>query len=148
MESTTKKLQHLLENTKSKINTFSENDLTYKSSPDSWSKKEILGHLVDSALHNLRRFVAAHYMEMPFAITAYEQDALVAANHYQELPIAHIVRMWCAINQHIIEVVNRLTPAQLADEVINPDEFKFLSIAQLYEEYVEHLELHVKKIVG
>lgn len=148
MESTTKKLQLLLKSTIAKVNAYSENDMEQKSSPKSWSKKEVLGHLIDSALHNLRRFVAAHYMEMPFAITGYEQDALVIANHYQELSKTHLLSLWSTLNQHIIEVVNRLTAEQLADEVINPDEFKFLSVAQLYEEYVDHLEHHVKKVMA
>lgn len=146
MESATHKLQRLIQTTQQQVQQFSDSEMSHKSSPQTWSKKEILGHLVDSALHNLRRFVAAHYMEMPFAITAYEQDALVAANHYQELPTDHIIGLWSTLNEHIITVVSRLSPEQLADEVINPDEFKFLSVEQLFEEYVVHMEHHLKKV--
>jgi len=148
MESTTERLRQLLIDTRQAVERASDADMEQKTNNTSWSKKEMLGHLVDSAIHNLRRFVAAHYLEMPFAIAAYEQDALVAANHYQELPTAHTLQLWYSLNEHIIEVVSRLTPEQLADEVINPDEFKFLSIEQLYQEYVEHLEQHVQKILN
>lgn len=148
MELATHKLQQLLKTTQQQVQQFSDSEMSHKPSPQTWSKKEILGHLVDSALHNLRRFVAAHYMEMPFAITAYEQDALVAANHYQELSTDHIIRLWCALNEHIIKVVSRLSPEQLADEVINPDEFKFLSVEQLFNDYVIHMEHHLKKVLA
>ncbi|MFK7932034.1 MAG: DinB family protein [Saprospiraceae bacterium] len=141
------KLQQLTETIPQQVSRFSDKELSYKSAPEVWSKKEILGHLVDSALHNLRRFVAAHYMEMPFAIAAYEQDALVASNHYQDLPIEHILKLWVSLNEHINAVVDRLSPEQLADEVINPDEFKFLSIEQLFEEYLAHMEQHLNKLL-
>lgn len=146
MESTAKKLQHLLQTLPAQITQIKETDLADKPTATVWSKKEILGHLIDSALHNLRRFVAAHYLEMPFAITAYEQDALVAANHYQELSTEHLLNLWTTLNQHILAVTSRLSTEQLADEVINPDEFKFLSVEQLFEEYVVHLEWHVSQI--
>src|SRR5947209_19087401 len=32
-------------------------DWTYKAGPNKWSKKEIIGHLIDSAQINLQRFV-------------------------------------------------------------------------------------------
>ena len=147
MEPTTIKLRQLMVTIKRTVNTFSNAELERKADDGTWSKKEILGHLIDSTLHNLRRFVAAHYMEMPFAITDYEKEALVTANHYQELSTRHLLALFCSLNDHIVEVVSRLTPEQLADEVIYPDEFKFLSVARLYEEYVEHLEEQMQRLL-
>lgn len=145
--SVTHRLQYLLQHVPNKIAQVSEVDMSHKPTPQGWSKKEMLGHLVDAALHNLRRFVAAHYMEMPFAITAYEKEALVIANHYQELPTTHILQLWQSINKHIVEVVSRLSAKQLAEEVINPDEFKFLSVEQLLQEYIDHTEQCLKQIL-
>ncbi|NBB30802.1 hypothetical protein [Cellulophaga sp. BC115SP] len=38
----------------------SEESLSLKSSSEKWSKKEVLGHLIDSAQNNVRRFVVGH----------------------------------------------------------------------------------------
>ncbi len=40
--------------------------------PSKWSKKEILGHLIDSAQTNIRRFVLGQYEEQPYLV--YEQN--------------------------------------------------------------------------
>src|SRR5580693_8174910 len=50
-----------------------EEDFSYKSDPSKWSKKEILGHLVDSAQNNIRRFVVSQYEDIPKIV--YQQDS-------------------------------------------------------------------------
>ena len=49
----------------------------YKASSEKWSKKEIIGHLIDSAMINLQRFVRCTYEEN-FKLT-YEQVEWVEA---------------------------------------------------------------------
>ena len=45
-----------------------------------WSKKEILGHLIDSAINNIQRFTEIQNSEKPYVIKTYNSDALVNAN--------------------------------------------------------------------
>ncbi len=45
------------------LKTLSDVEVEYKENPSKWSKKEILGHLIDSANNNLRRFVNASSKE-------------------------------------------------------------------------------------
>lgn len=47
-----------------------------------WSKKEILGHLTDSAIHNLVRFTEINYLEKPYYHRPYNQIDLVNLNQY------------------------------------------------------------------
>jgi hypothetical protein len=56
-----------------------------KPAPDRWSKKEILGHLIDSAANNHQRFVRAQgtpRLEFP----GYEQEFWVATQAYASAP--------------------------------------------------------------
>ncbi|MDF9795710.1 hypothetical protein OKW21_000973 [Catalinimonas alkaloidigena] len=46
-------------------------------------KKEILGHLVDSAIRNLKRFTEVQFSSQPYRIQKYQQDELLRSNHYQ-----------------------------------------------------------------
>jgi len=76
-------LHHLLISGRNYISATSENTLALKHNPDKWSRKEILGHLIDSAINNLQRFTVIQYEIKPFQIHSYNQDELVRANLYQ-----------------------------------------------------------------
>jgi hypothetical protein len=56
-------LKNIVDAELQRFETISEEDWTYKISPENWSKKEILGHLCDSALTNIMRFVVSQYKE-------------------------------------------------------------------------------------
>src|SRR5215211_2912506 len=73
--------------------------------PGKWSPQEILGHLIDSALNNLRRFTEIQFLPQPFTVIGYQQDNLVAVNHYQQLPAEHLMALWQQLNRQIIYVV-------------------------------------------
>ncbi len=49
--------------------------------PERWSKQEVLGHLIDSAMNNIRRLVVSQYE--PNQKMIYYQDQWVAAQNYQ-----------------------------------------------------------------
>ena len=66
--------------------TLSEKDASYFLSgsiaPGKWNRQEILGHLIDSALNNLQRFVRTQYEHDPFVY--YEQDTWNKLNAYTQ----------------------------------------------------------------
>lgn len=64
-----------------KMSAISHEHFNVKPRPSKWSKIEVLGHLIDSAQNNLRRFICGQY-ESPPALIAYDQDFWVAANQY------------------------------------------------------------------
>jgi hypothetical protein len=60
---------------------LSEKELSLKPAPGKWSLKEIIGHLVDSAQNNIRRFVTVQYQTNPHVV--YGQDTWVSVQSYQ-----------------------------------------------------------------
>src|ERR1700756_4150279 len=96
------------------INSF---DWTYKTSPAKWSRKEILGHLIDSAQINLQRFVRCTYEE-EFKLT-YEQVEWVQANRYQEADINELLSLWRLLNRQIICVLDKYPVERLLAECDN-----------------------------
>ncbi|HEX8529847.1 MAG TPA: DinB family protein, partial [Cytophagales bacterium] len=82
----TAELKHLLEDVPRRVSTFPEPELIDKPHPGKWSKQEVLGHLVDSALHNWQRFAQVQFAPQPFGYEPYDQDNLVRVNGYQFLP--------------------------------------------------------------
>jgi hypothetical protein len=79
-----------------------------KPRPDKWSKKEILGHLVDSAQNNIRRFIVAQYEDNP--TIGYAQDAWVACSNYQGYPIEDLVALWTLLNRHAVIILKQMSP--------------------------------------
>jgi hypothetical protein len=51
------RLKDALAKSISSLNAISESDAAVKPAPNKWSKKEIIGHLIDSASNNHQRFV-------------------------------------------------------------------------------------------
>lgn len=118
-----------------------------KPAPGKWSKQEILGHLVDSALNNLKRFTEAQVMPRPYRMLPYQQDDLVQLNQYQQLPLDHIVQLWTSLNQQILYVLTNIPTEKLSWEVIIPNgESKTLSF--WIGDYTDHLEHHWQQLFG
>ena len=65
MIETTNKLEALLILTKEYISKSSDAELNLKASPEKWSKKEIIGHLIDAGIYNLQRFTEIQYEKEP-----------------------------------------------------------------------------------
>ena len=92
-----------------KFNAIAENEFSAKPNPKKWSKKEIVGHLVDSGHNNLRRFIVGQYENQPPKIT-YEQDFWVAANGYQNLKQTEVIELWRLVNLNIVSVLKTMDP--------------------------------------
>ena len=72
-----------------------------------WSRKEELGHLVDSAANNHARFVRASF-ESPYRDPGYDQNAWVRVHAYHELPWSELVGFWHAYNLLLAHLVERV----------------------------------------
>jgi hypothetical protein len=116
-----------------------------RSSVGKWSKKEVIGHLIDSAHINLLRFVRCTYEEN-FKLV-YEQDAYVAVQHYQDVDIKELLDLWILLNRQIIRVWENYPEDRLTARCDNSkDEPNLQTVAWLANDYVEHLMHHLKGI--
>lgn len=122
-----------------------EEELSFKPNPKKWSKKEILGHLIDSAVNNWRRFALAKRSEGVFVITPYPQDYLVEVNGYQSQTIDDIVRTWKQLNKRIYYLITNFSEEELQKQVETSTE-NVNNLGDLARDYVDHLEHHLKQI--
>lgn len=109
-----------------------------------WCRKEILGHLIDSAANNHHRFVRAQAVaRMQFP--PYQQDHWVAAQGYRERPWLELVDLWRLYNQHLAHVMRRVPSESLGNEcTVSADEPS--TLAHHMVDYVRHLEHHLAQI--
>jgi hypothetical protein len=109
-----------------------------------WSSKQILGHLLDSAVNNHQRFVRAQ-LGAELVFPGYEQDAWVDVQGYSEKPFAELVALWDAMNRHVAHVVARIPAARLATPCrIGGD--APVTLEFVARDYVRHLRHHLDQI--
>ena len=113
--------------------------------PGKWSKKEILGHLTDSAIHNLVRFTEINYLEKPYQHRPYNQIDLVNLNQYQTMDIEELTQLWFLINKQIIKIMKSVDNEVLDYKIILSDE-SVIDLKFLMTDYVAHLEHHINQI--
>ena len=126
---------------------LSEDVILKKPAPGKWSKQEILGHLIDSAINNLKRFTDSQYLPQPYTVIRYAQDDLVVINLYQQLPLEHLLPLWIALNQQIVYVISNIPSDKLSYTIIIPSGDS-KTLEWLAIDYVEHMEHHLGQIFG
>jgi len=134
---------------------FSDSDAGRVPAPGKWSKKEILGHLIDSAANNHARFVRAQ-SSPDLMFDGYEQDEWVRVQRYRERPWKDLVELWRCYNDHIAFVIDRTDEAALTRprgrHSLETMAFKTVPSTQpatleyLMIDYVDHLEHHLRQI--
>nr|WP_294859751.1 DinB family protein [uncultured Fluviicola sp.] len=147
MAETTQRLEQLLKAGLDYFSRSSESEMVYKLSPQKWSKKEILGHLIDSAINNLQRFTEIQYESKPYRIRKYKQDELVKANNYREAELSELAGLWSALNRRIVRVME-LQTKQALNYGIEFSDGSFSDLRFLMVDYVDHLEYHLNQIIG
>ena len=78
--------------------------------PDGWCAREIVGHLIDSACNNHRRWIVGQTPGLA-KFDGYEQNVWVSRQQYAEESWADVVALWAAYNRHLRHVISR-TPAE------------------------------------
>lgn len=127
-----------------------------KPSPDKWSKKEILGHLIDSANNNLNRFQQALAQDH-LVFDGYDQDDMVSRANYQEVNWQKLVDKWMDVNlkilKHLQTISNQKLKAETPDHNFHQICMRPLkknertNLLYLVEDYVFHLEHHLSQLI-
>lgn len=121
--------------------------------PGAWSAKEILGHLVDSAVNNLPRFVEGR-TGTGLVFPGYDQDAWVAAQQWQDHDWQDLVTLWRLLNERIVAVMQS-TPGEDLERPRHPHSLHRIAwctvpedqpttLGYLMQDYTGHLEHHLE----
>jgi hypothetical protein len=111
--------------------------------PGKWSKKEQLGHLIDSAQNNIRRFIEAQYQPAP-PIIVYNQDEWVKLNHYEGHPADDLITLWILLNKQICAILGSMPPNKYNNTCIRREPH---TIEWLANDYNKHLLYHLHRIL-
>jgi hypothetical protein len=104
----------------------------------------VLGHLVDSACNNHRRFVIGRGSP-PLVFQGYNQDEWIERQRYAQVPFRDIVALWTAYNRHLAHIIAGTPQEALGNAGDGPDG-GVVTLGFLMEDYVTHLRHHLDQL--
>jgi DinB superfamily len=146
MNQTAHRLARILAGTPQRLVDISDDDASRSSARDHWSKKQILGHLIDSAANNHQRFVRAQLVAS-YEGPTYEQEKWVAAQSYSIESWPDLVNLWLLYNRHLLHIIRTMPEAPLAVPCAIGGDAP-VPLSEVISGYVDHMEHHLAQILG
>ncbi|GGF97124.1 hypothetical protein GCM10010912_47310 [Paenibacillus albidus] len=143
--STVSCLQTLLQEVPHAFRSLSPAEAVQPRSEGKWSPVQILGHLCDSALNNISRFINVQIEPQPLRLTVYDQNEWAEAQHYGSTSPEEVLRFWLSLNESVLRIISSLKSDQLALVFLLP-EGDTITLEGLIKDYLEHLEHHLGQI--
>ena len=143
LQKATERLAELCKTVPMKLREIKEEDFILSLSPGKWSRKQILGHLVDSAANNDQRFIRIQYQNEP--VIFYEQDEWVRLQYYNKENSEELIELWRVYNLHLLHIIKNTSVENLTKNGVSKAGMKN-SLCWYITDYVEHLEHHLKQI--
>ena len=135
------RLAAVLRNAMPWLVTISEAEASVPEREGKWSAKQVIGHLIDSAVNNLGRIVRLQ-IEAGQSLAGYEQMAWVSLQHYAEREWAQVLALWFALNEQVAWTIGHVEQRSLANRGVVAGEP--LTLGYLIEDYVAHMEHHLR----
>lgn len=138
-----------------RLRNIPETQSAQKNSPDDWSAKETIGHLIDSAANNHQRFVRAQFTD-DLVFSGYEQDQWVSSQKYRDESWSEVIQLWSSYNLHLVHVASAIPEAvltkprshhtldQIAFNLVDKNDSTTLEY--LIRDYLDHLRHHLDQI--
>jgi hypothetical protein len=109
-----------------------------------WTRKQLVGHLCDSAANNRQRFVRAS-IDGNYAGPGYAQDAWVDAHGYAAIDWDTLLAWWRTEHQILMAVVARIPESRFETSCIVGQNAP-VSLRFLIEDYIAHQQHHLRQI--
>jgi hypothetical protein len=137
-------LARLVEAAEASLLAIGESDSCVPIRPGGWSRKQVLGHLIDSASNNHQRFVRAA-LQGSLDFPGYDQEGCIRAQGVQEMPWPGLIALWASYNRYLAHILAQLPQDALRAECrIGSSEPVTLQF--LCEDYLVHLNHHLRQV--
>jgi hypothetical protein len=139
------RMQYLCDTIPALLLNIEEEEFSRKPAPNKWSKKEILGHLIDSAANNHQRFVRVQFEDVP--LIKYDQDNWTRHSFHQNISGKKVIEFWVVHNKYLVEILKNIPETALSRKC-NWGKENPVTLEFVINDYVKHLEYHLGQIVN
>jgi len=115
-----------------------------KPAPESWSHKQELGHLIDSAANNHQRIVRAQ-MEDNLELPGYDGDRWVEVHGYQNREWHDLIALWKSGNSQLLAAAEE-APEDAWAHILTVGGSEPMTLAFVFEDYIAHMSGHLRHI--
>jgi hypothetical protein len=123
---------------------ISDQDSTPPALPGGWSRKQLLGHLIDSASNNHQRFVRASLQDS-LEFPGYDQAGNIRVQFVQEADWSLLISLWASYNRYIAHILAHLSPSKL-ETPCRIGSGEPVTLAYIATDYLAHLVHHLNQI--
>jgi hypothetical protein len=127
----------------SKLKSISPEQAALARAAGKWTRKEILGHLIDSAANNHQRFVRVP-LQAGVSLPGYQQTEWVNAQSYRDYDWQQLVSFWHFYNLHLLHVVKHIPNESLKNTFSLNSET--LELEFVITDYLRHMKHHLTQI--
>ena len=144
MRELSEKLERVVESARVILRQVSEAESNKPVLKGGWSRKQVLGHLIDSASNNHQRLVRAA-LQGSLEFPGYDQDGFVRVQAVESVLWPILVALWSSYNLYLAHVIAHLpadklaAPCRIGED--DPVTLRFLA-----EDYLTHLLHHLSQI--
>ncbi|MGD0799723.1 MAG: DinB family protein [Terracidiphilus sp.] len=111
-----------------------------------WTRKQIVGHLLDSAANNRQRFVRAN-IHGSFTGPDYAQAEWVSAHGYSDLPWATLLHWWEVEHEILAAAVDHV-PEERLESICKIGENAPVTLRFVIEDYFRHQRWHLEQLTA
>jgi hypothetical protein len=137
-------LRCLVEAAEPRLQQIPESESIRAALPGGWSRKQVLGHLIDSASNNHQRFVRA-MLQPSLDFPGYDQEGNIRVQAVQEADWELLVSLWAAYNRYLAHLIEHIPPSQL-DMKCRIGAGEPVTLGFLASGYPTHLRHHLRQI--
>ena len=144
MKDVSNELLRAVETAEPRLRAFSEPESEKPVLAGGWSRKQVIGHLIDSASNNHQRFVRGA-LQPSLDFPSYDQVGNARVQAFQEAGWPLLVSLWATYNRYLAHVIAYL-PASKLDTVCRIGPGSPVTLEFLARDYCRHLIHHLVQI--
>ena len=135
-------LRELIARLPERLTALPNDKVERKAASNSWSAKEELGHLLDSAANNYQRIVRTQLEEKP-AMPNYDGDEWVELQRYQQRDWHTLIGVWVALNRQLLAAAEAASDEAWSRTLTIGDSAP-LTLQFVFDDNIDHMLHHLR----